>query len=281
MVLYSFRNNAKNGNVPQAGLIFDGTGKLYGTTRFGGAYNVGTVFELAPKVGGGWTQKILHDFNSNDGDGFFPTAALIFDAAGDLYGTTYNGGTGANCDYEGCGTVFELMPQSGGTWAEKILHSFNFDGRDGIFPIAGLIFGASGNIYGTTTEGGTYNPDAGTVFELTPKPGGWTEKVVHSFGSGKDGFDPFGGLITDAAGNLYGTTATDGGLGYGTVFELSPRSGGGWTEKVLHRFTGYDGASPGAALIFDTAGDLYGTTFQGGSGAGFGTPWTVNCGKPR
>ena len=144
------------------------------------------------------------------------------------------------------------------------MHPDSYDGRE----LRSITIWRHYFAHGTTTEGGSYNPDAGTVFELTPEPGGWTEKVVHSFGSGKDGFDPFGGLITDAAGNLYGTTVTDGGLGYGTVFELSPRLGGGWTEKVLHRFTGYDGASPGTALIFDAAGDLYGTTFQGGSGAG-------------
>ena len=141
-VLHSFNNNGTDGLSPDAGLIFDAAGNLYGTTYAGGTYNYGTVFELTPAAGGGWTEKVLHSF-SNGTDGGYPVAGLIFDAAGNLYGTTYRGGT------YGCGTVFELTPAAGGSWTEKVLYSFG-NGTDGAYPDAGLIFDAAGNLYGTT-----------------------------------------------------------------------------------------------------------------------------------
>jgi uncharacterized repeat protein (TIGR03803 family) len=155
-VLHSF--NGGDGANPAAGLIFDAAGNLYGTTTGGGTSGYGTVFELTPMGGGGWTETILYSFG-NGTDGAIPYAGLIFDAAGNLYGTTFGGGP-----YGGAGTVFELTPTAGGGWTETVLHSFN--GGDGANPVAGLIFDAAGNLYGTTTGGGTYG--GGTAFELSP-----------------------------------------------------------------------------------------------------------------
>jgi uncharacterized repeat protein (TIGR03803 family) len=276
-VLHNFPATDKDGEDPFASLIFDAAGNLYGTTSGGGAYSYGTVFELTPKASGGWTEKVLHSFNENGTDGYNPQqASLILDAAGNLYGTTPFGGPLGGCSGLGCGTVFELTPKAGGRWTEKVLHSFNYNGKDGFEPEASLILDAAGNVYGTTTYGGTgggCNVGCGTVFELTPRAGGrWTEKVLHSFNyNGKDGVDPYAGLIFDTANNLYGTTGGGGAYTYGTVFELTPKAGGGWMEKVLHNFNGTDGLLPEAGLISDAIGNLYGTTCCGGaSGVGCG-----------
>jgi uncharacterized repeat protein (TIGR03803 family) len=249
----------RTGGYPEAGLILDAAGNLYGTTQWGGTSTVGAVFELTPAAGGTWTEKVLHSFLNDGTDGVNPVAGLIFDGAGNLYGTTYQGGT------YGDGTVFELTPAAGGTWTEQVLHNFNYDSTDGAGPHAGLIFDAAGNLYGTAASGGTYS--YGTAFELTPAAGGtWTEKVLWNFGSGADGSYPQGGLIFDAAGNLYGTTTSGGAHGPGTVFELMPAGGGTWSERVVHSFgNGADGSGPYAGLIFDAAGNLYGTTHQGGT----------------
>ncbi len=263
-VLYNFGNGMGDGRNPRAGLIFDATGNLYGTSTTGGTSGYGTVFELTPTGGGGWTERVLYSFG-NTPDGAYANAVLIFDGAGNLYGTTELGG--ANGPY---GTVFELTPTAGGGWTEKVLHSFA-NGTDGARPLASVIFDAAGNLYGTTTEGGT-NRD-GTVFELTPTAGGgWTETLLHSFNNnGTDGFLPNAGLIFDATGNLYGTTyygGAGGGCqpnGCGTVFELTPTAGGGWTEQVLFSFNSTDGAIPVVGLIFDATGNLYGATTEGGT----------------
>jgi len=263
-VLHSFNNNGTDGDQPYAGLTLDAAGNLYGTTFAGGAYNLGTVFELTPTQGGGWSETVLYSFGSYGTDGSNPIGGLIFDAAGNLYGTTNFGGT------SGWGTVFELTPTGSGGWTEMVLYSFCSQANctDGIRSLAGLIFDAAGNLYGTTIEGGAYGN--GTAFELTPTGGGgWTEQVLYSFGT--DGEFPLAGLIFDAAGNLYGTTKM-GGIGYwGTAFELSPNGNGGWTETVLCSFgVGGNGNEPYAGLIFDTAGNLYGTTLAGGA-YGYGT----------
>ena len=260
-VLHSFNPNGKDGAYPDADLIFDVSGNLYGTTYGGGAFGDGTVFELTPKASGGWAEKVLHSFNRKDGTN--PRAGLIFDAAGNLYGTTLGGGTNDN------GTVFELMPKADGGWAERVLHDFKLDDADGAGPYATLVFDGAGNLYGTTSGGGTYG--FGTVFELMPKAGrNWAEKVLHDFKPfvNGDGANPDAGLIFDAAGNLYGTTSDGGHYDtYGTVFELTPVAGGRWTEKVLHSFNiGAGGYSPVASLIFDAVGNLYGTTPTGGAG---------------
>jgi len=157
-VLYSFQPNGTDGNYPLASLIFDAAGNLYGTTQRGGAYGFGTVFELTPTAGGGWTEKVLHHFGYST-DGSAPFSGLIFDGVGNLYGTTFYGGT------YGSGTAFELTPTAGGDWTEQVLHSFG-NSADGSKPNAGLIIDAASSLYGTTVFGGTYS--AGTVFELTP-----------------------------------------------------------------------------------------------------------------
>jgi len=267
-VLHSFSIFYTGGDRSSAGLISDAAGNLYGTTVFGGTYSCscGTVFELTPDGSGGWTETVLYSFNGTDGG--YPQAGLIFDARGNLYGTTYGDG------YYGPGTAFELSPNQDGGWTETVLHTFG-NGTDGAAPYAGLIFDAAGNLYGTTTAGGTYNSClysanyCGTVFELTPTVGGgWTEQVLHSF-NGTDGAVPYAGLVFDAAGNLYGTTDVGGTDDAGTVFELTPAAGGGWTETVLYSFCAQpnctDGGNPSASLILDAAGNLYGTTDYGGT----------------
>ncbi len=266
-ILYSFDYGIDNdGSAPNAGVIFDAAGNLYGTTVAGGAYYGGTVFELSPTADGNWTETILYSFMNNGLDGQDPESSLTLDAAGNLYGTTYRGGTGG-CSY-GCGTVFEVSPVAGGGWTETVLHTFGTSGsKDGQAPYGSLIFDALGNLYGTTSSGGAHG--CGTVFELSPTAGGkWTETVLHSFdGPSKDGAYPFAGLIFDNAGNLYGTTNGGGAHDFGTVFELTPvvPAAGSWSTKVLHSFNGRDGYAPLSSLIFDASGHLYGTTFWGGN----------------
>lgn len=205
---------------------------------------------------------MLHSFG-NGNDGRAPRANLIFDASGNLYGTTFGGGS------DGDGTVFELSPNGDGTWSENVLYSFQSGGTDGNWPDADLTFDPAGNLYGTTRIGGTDTFHVGTVFELSPNGHGtWTESILHSFQSdGKDGNTPLAGLVLDTAGNLYGTTEYGGGASCscGTVFELSPGKNGQWTEHILHSFNVENGSGPVAGVIFDAAGSLYGTTFSGGS----------------
>ncbi len=228
---------AADGVVPVSGLIFDTAGNLYGTTSEGGKYGYGTVFELSPKTGGGWSQKLLHVFSENDTDGYGPDASVVFDKHGNLYGTTQYGGTGLCTDYSsddviGCGTIFELSP-SGGGWAEKIVYSFQLNGTDGWFPTSSLIF-ENGNLYGTTQYGGAgfcgyegIDFGCGTVFKVSYKSGsGWSEAVLHSFlPDPTDGQNPNSSLVLDTHGNLYGTTISGGNNGAspgGTVFEIAP-----------------------------------------------------------
>jgi uncharacterized repeat protein (TIGR03803 family) len=263
-VLYSFcphpAAHCPDGRIPSSGVTFDTAGNLYGTTSEGGASRNGIVFELIPN-NGKWTEKILHNFTGDKG-GSRPNTTLILDASGNLYGTTYEGGLDDCPGYQGCGTVFELMPGTNGKWTLKVLHAFT--GKDGFEPEGNLILDSAGNLYGTTSASGQYL--AGLVFELIPgKNGQWTEKVLHSFNR-VDGAGPAGGMVMDTAGNLYGTTAGGGTYSEGTVYELIPNNGK-WTEKVLHSFdrNGKDGALPFAGVIQDNAGNLYGTTAQGGT----------------
>ncbi len=212
--------------------------------------------------------NVLYSFKNDGADGNNPYAELIFDGAGNLYGTTFRGGA------HGVGTVFELTPVGDGTWTEKVLHTFIQNGIDGAGPVGGLIFDHAGNLYGTTSGGGTFL--AGTAFELSPAGGGtWTEKILHSFGSDPDGADPQASLVFDAAGNLYGTATTGGAGGAGAVFELSPAGGGTWTESALYSFTGTDAIQPNSALIFDAAGNLYGTTYTGARTSQHGTVYEL------
>ncbi len=162
-VLHSF-GNGNDGAAPYGRLIMDAAGNLYGTTSYGGIRNLGTVFELTPREGGGWTKRVLHNFSDGDNDGYLPGSSLIFDTAGNLYGTTNIGGI------HGYGTVFELVRTQGGAWANRVLHSFG-SGDDGALPYSGVILDGAGNLYGTTQEGGIHtcgNLGCGTVFEITP-----------------------------------------------------------------------------------------------------------------
>lgn len=265
-VIYPFGSVTNDAAGPVSGLIFDGDGNLYGPSNRGGAHSEGTIFELSPKKGGGWIEKVIYSFGSITNDGESPYGKLVFDGQGNLYGTTNNGGTSL------AGTVFELSPQPDGSWTETQLYSFVDLPTDGSYPQSGVIFDGNGNLFGTTTGGGTSSQ--GTVFEVSPKSGGgWTEQVLHNFNSAApDGTFPYAGLIFDKNGNLYGTTLY-GGItsGSGTVFEMTPAAGGKWTEQVLHTFgstSATDGVNPQAGLIFDADGNLYGTTQFGGDHGG-------------
>jgi uncharacterized repeat protein (TIGR03803 family) len=285
-VLYSFctADNCADGSEPIAGLVFDGAGNLYGTTLKGGAYGYGSVFELSPGLGGTWKETVLYSFCSTSGcqDGAYPGSGLALSASGSLYGTTVDGGAfGLHCGGGDCGTVFQLTPGGNNTWSETVLHSFQDDGKDGFEPFAGLIFDTAGSLYGSTLFGGQGHRGVacaacGTVFELTPGANGtWTETILHSFCSAhgcEDGAEPEAGLTIDQAGNLYGTTTLGGkggrgcgGRGCGVIFELTLGANGKRKEKILHGFNFSDGTQPAAGLIFDAAGNLYGTTVGGGS----------------
>jgi len=254
-LLHFFGNN-KDGVSPQANLVFDTSGNLYGTTYGGGPGGGGTVFNLSPQADGSWTEKILQGFNEDGIGGLNPCAALIFDAAGNLYGTTIRGGASY-------GTVFELTPTASGPWTHKILYIFG-GGDDGSLPGGSLTFDSAGYLYGTTSSGGA-GAD-GTVFQLQATSGGhWAEYVLHSFStSDPAGQSPQGNVIFDPAGNLYGVT-TGVYNSYGSVFELSPSGGGTWAANALHSFNDSDGAEPLAGIIRDAAGNLYGTTSDGGA----------------
>jgi uncharacterized repeat protein (TIGR03803 family) len=265
-VLYNFGNGADT-SAPEGNLTVDSAGNFYGTSdQGGGTYGGGTVFELTRNADGTWANKILHSFgNGNDGSRL--RSGVIFDTAGHLFGTTIEGGA------HNQGTVFEMTRRANGIWAEKILHSFN--GTDGINGWDKLTFDASGNMFSTTAIGGNYGQ--GTLYEMMPKAGGgWTFKVLHHFGNGHDGAQPQGGLILDTAGNLYGATTYGGRYGVGTVFEFSPKAGGGWIEKLLYSFknNGVDGGNPFSSVIFGADGNLYGDTYFGGA-VGSGTVYEL------
>ena len=252
-VLYSFAGGA-DGSTPLGDLIRDAVGNFYDTTSQGGgtgcaSYGCGTVFKLDTTG----TETVLYRFTGG-ADGRNPYAGLVRDPAGNLYGTTYYGGSSNNC-YQGCGTVFKLDT----TGAETVLHSFTGT-PDGNWPLARLVRDASGNLYGTTHQGGA--SEWGTVFKVDTTG---AETVLYSFTGGADGGEPDAGLIPDTAGNFYGTTRYGGGGGCqdgcGTVFKLDTTG----AETVLYRFQGNpEGGSPVASLIRDAAGNLYGTTYYGG-----------------
>jgi uncharacterized repeat protein (TIGR03803 family) len=243
--LHLFRKS--EGDLPAIGLISDTSGNFYGTTARGGNGcghgGCGTVFKLAPDG----TYAVLHAF-AGGADGQEPEG-LVLDSAGNIYGETYSS--------LGASTVFRIAPDG----SETVLYTFAGN-DDGHFPSGRLILDAAGNLYGTTRTGGS--GFVGTVFKLTPDG---TKTLLHGFAGGRDGADPVAGVIADANGNLYGTTLSGGGSGCsdegcGTVFKLAPDG----TETILHRFRKAEyGYQPAGRLTMDQNGDLFGTTFRGGS----------------
>lgn len=257
-VLFDFTLGS-DGAYPTGGLVFDAKGNLYGTTESGGANLYGTVFQLTHSKSG-WTENVLYSF-TNGSDGAYPSGALVFDKAGNLYGTAVSGGS-TSCG-NGCGTVFELVPGSNGSWTFSVIYSFT-GGSDGFAPAFGsLIFDPAGNLYGTAEMGGQ---GSGTVFKLTHSKGAWKEKTLYAFAGGSDAGYPLAGLSWDTAGNLYGATVRGGTANAGAVFQLKHVKTG-WKEKVLYSFTGgNDGAYPEyGGVTLNAAGAVYGTAAGGGT----------------
>ncbi len=299
-------SDCTDGAAAFGGVTLDPSGNLYGTTQVGGANDLGTVYELTAQ-GGLWTEAVIHSFQAggccpssapimdragnlygtagdayelspgSDGwsygvlhvfcignDGCDAYAGVIRDPVGNLYGDTQHGGNSKNCG-DGCGTTYRLHPKLDGTWQETILHDFGAPG-DGAFPAGALFRDAVGNLYGTTPGN-----DAGTVYRLTPdKRGTWKETILHRFHAGSGGNNPVASVVMDKLGNLYGITEAggSGNCGCGVVFKVAPNGNGKWKYIVLHSFTGSDGEQPGASLILDSKGNLYGTTILGGTSGG-------------
>jgi uncharacterized repeat protein (TIGR03803 family) len=259
-VLHSF-SDGDDGAYPDGGLFVDTSGNLYGTTSLGGSgqcsVTCGTVFEMSPTGNGGWAESMLHNFNGTDGAN--PTANLIVGKDGAFYGTTQAGGA------HGEGTVFRLVKEPDGTWSETVVYSFTGQGVDGAAPMAGLLRGSSGNLYGTTYVGGAYKK--GTVFEVSRgSKGKWTERLLHSFGRQDGSYPQAEGLTMDAAGNLYGVCPNGGPDGNGSVFRLAHRPHGRWALTILYDFPRHkDGWGPVGTLVWDAKGNLYGVTAAGGN----------------
>jgi uncharacterized repeat protein (TIGR03803 family) len=281
-VLYSFAGAPTDGCNPQAGLVLDKAGNLYGTTSGGGnaGCGCGTVFELTPNSQGGWNETILYNFGSYSGDGQQPKTDLVFDTQGYLYGTTSFGGDN-NCGFGyGCGTVFELSPHSNGTWSENTIHTFSGRPNDGQGPTTPLALDAEGNLYGATYLGGAGKchlaPDitgCGAVYELTPSATrGWTENLIYSFhhGQGTAVF-PSGALLLEKGGRILGTSY-NGGNRDGAIYQLEQTSKG-WKQTVLYRFYGApDGIAPVGQLAMEANGSFFGVTYNGGpASANLGT----------
>ena len=277
--LYSFADD-DDGASPGARVVIGPNGTLYGTTSYGGGNGCGgngcgTVFNLRPPLSApisvlsSWTEAVLHRFSGGT-DGALPIGDLVFDQAGNIYGTTAGGGSSQQ------GTVYELTP-SNGNWTESVVWSFT-GGNDGGKPSGGVIFDSGGNLYGAAQAGGAYG--YGSVFQLAPAGSNWTQNTLYSFQNGSDGGNPVGGLIFDPSGNLYGTTTSKGAGRGGTVFDLVPQLNGTWALTVIYAFAGQAGGGPQASLTIDTAGNLYGTTYQDGASR-YGSVFELmpsNCG---
>ena len=288
-VLYTF-TGGNDGGWPFAGVILDSSGNLYGAGSYFGAFYNGVIFQLSPNGQGPWTENVLYAFTGAS-DGGVPYGAVTFDSAGNLYGVTAGGGDlFVSCFYTpGCGVVFKLS-LSGGQWTETVMHVFT-GGADGAYPLLALTVNQHGAVFGSTAYGGnTSAPNClggygintpagcGVVFKLDPQAHGQNgETVLYTFNGGSDGAFAGSPVMFDSAGNLYGVTGNGGDYsgpcmvgsqisGCGVVFKLTPASKGPWTESVLYTFTGgSDGAGPETNLIFDSAGDIFGTTESGGN----------------
>jgi uncharacterized repeat protein (TIGR03803 family) len=232
------------------------------------------AFVLTSAVTAQVSEQVIVNFTGQY-NGYGPQSPLLKDGSGRLYGTTIAGGNKSSICPVGCGVLFELAPNATGGWNYRRLYAFTGDNDDQ--PLGELVNDATGNLYGVALGNGN---TAGEVFKLSPVIGGqWTESIIHTFGGAGDGSQPWGGLSTDSAGNLYGTTRYGGANGGGTVYELTPNSNGTWTETILHSFAalgqGPDGNTPMAGVIFDSAGNLYGTTYSGGA-YGWGTVFEMS-----
>ncbi len=256
-VLYSF--GAKpDGYYPYGGLVMDKSGNLYGATYYGGTYGYGAVYELKHS-GGKWTESLLYSFSDANGDGANPLSQLVFDAKGNLYGTTQYGG-------KGYGTAYQLKPSKSGKWTGSVIYSFAAGTTDGYYPEYGaLLVGKGGYFYGTTLYGGSsYN--AGTVYELFEARGVWVEKVIYAFTAGQAGEYPYSGVTMDSKGVLYGTTYQGGLYNYGVVYRLTQAKNKTWAHLTLYSFAAgaNDGAYPYGGVTLNSKGDIFGTTYLGG-----------------
>jgi uncharacterized repeat protein (TIGR03803 family) len=275
-VVHAFQSTEKyDGFSPNAPLIADAKGNLYGTTATGGEHGWGIVFKLAPPSapGGTWTENVLYSFTGGS-DGGFPSPGQLLLKGGSLYGTAAQGGA------NGVGVVFELSP--GKPWVETVLYSFTTSAGYGFTPSSGLTQGSKGTFYGTTFKGGAHKQ--GVVYRLSPPTGGgaWTEAPIYAFkGGSTDGSEPGNNLITDSTGSLYGVTL----VAPGTAFKLTPSGTGAWTETVLYTFNPAIEGPPNSSLVFDSTGALYGVTNSNGASGGTvfqltpptgGGAWTKN-----
>jgi uncharacterized repeat protein (TIGR03803 family) len=265
-VLWDFVGSPDGANPGLGDVVFDHAGNLYGTTELGGGTDSGTVFKMTPVPAGGWRESINFSFGAEGSHGGeSPNAGIIFDSNNNMYTTAVAGGS------SGCGTVSQLVTAGSGR-NEIVLYSFTCGSYNG--PTGGVIFNPAGDLLGTTaTTGGS---GGGNAFELSPSSGSWSINALHSF-TGVQGSSA--NLVMDAAGNFYGTTVNDGAYQNGNVFKLSP-SNGGWVYTSLHDFTGgNDGAHSEGQVVMDTAGNLYGTTSNGGAGTacggGCGVVWEI------
>jgi uncharacterized protein YceK len=261
-VLFDFSNPSVSGGFPIGGVMLDTAGNVYGTSD-PGAGNNGVVWELTPSSSGFWNVDVLHTFSGYE-DGGQPWAAPIFDQTGNLYGTAMFGPIDPGQD----GTVYQLTP-SNGVWQETILPGFG-SRKDGVEPGAELVFDKAGNLYSTTQWGGTgCNPmGCGTVFKMTNTNGQWIQTTIYAFKGGIDGTNPTSAVVFHKDGNLYGTTAVGGigpcvieGIpGCGTVFKLTPGPNGQWNKTLIYSPDGSAGGGLFGGVVFDKAGNLYGTT---------------------
>ncbi len=268
--LYEFHGHA-DGSNPWGGVILGPDGALYGTTSGGGSNGAGLVYKLQPPSGicrtalCYWQETVLYNFRGEP-DGAGPQGDLAFDRAGNLYGTTFYGGQGANA---GNGVVYQMTPSQGG-WNETVVYAFS-GGADGGDPQDGVVIDQAGNLYGVAGRDGAHSQ--GAVYELSHGSGGWTETVLHSFAGGSDGQYP-AGLTIDATGNLYGETGEGGANNAGTVYQLQPANGGFNYNIIFNYSSDTGGPFPVVSLTAADAGNLYGCNV-GGAQVAYGTAFRL------